>query len=159
MRFLVIFAYVLATLTITAFFAAHARAVNLSWNAPGGGKAYDAPNWTPNQIPGLADDLNFGLSNTYSVAWNDTISNIDTIDVSAGEVSFGDLGSTDLTTTGLLEVGDDSGSIATLLLNGGTWTAGSSVRIGFNAADDGRLCPHRSICEHIECSRNRITAR
>ena len=139
MRFLMILAYVLATLTTSAFFAPDARAVNLSWDAAGGGDADKASNWTPSQIPSLADDLTFGISNAYTVDWSNSISNVDTIDVSAGNVIFEDLGSTDLTTTGLLEVGDNSGGMATLALDGGTWTAGSSVRIGFQAADDGRI--------------------
>ena len=35
--------------------------------------------------------------------------------------------------------GDNSGGMATLAMDGGTWTAGGSVRIGLNPADDGRI--------------------
>ena len=139
MRSLTSWTYVLTTLTAVAFLATDAHAANLAWNAAGGGKADDVPNWTPSQLPGLADDLTFGLSNAYTVTWDGTISKVDTIDVSAGDVIFQDLGTADLTTTGRFEVGDNSGNQATLRLNGGVWTSGSSLRVGFNAADDGRL--------------------
>ena len=139
MRSLTSWTYVLTTLTAVAFFATDAQAANPTWNDAGGGLADDGSNWTPNLIPGLADDLTFGLNNTFTVGWDNTISKVDTIDVSAGVVTFEDAGSADLTTTGRLEVGDNSGNQATLRLNGGVWTSGSSLRVGFNAADDGRL--------------------
>ncbi len=139
MRFLSTSTYILATSFALAFFATDVQAANPTWNASGGGLADDGSNWTPNLIPGLTDDLTFGLSNAYTVGWDDTISNVKTIDVSAGVVTFEDAGSADLTTTGRLEVGDSSGNLAVLQVHGGAWTSSDSVRVGFNAADEGRL--------------------
>lgn len=46
-----------------------ASAVVRNWNNPAGGSAGTSTNWTPNGVPGAADNLIFPLSGTYAVSF------------------------------------------------------------------------------------------
>ena len=58
--------------------ASHALAVDRTWNNPAGGDFSDPTNWTPNGVPGAADNALITLSGTYGVylSANKTVSSL-----------------------------------------------------------------------------------
>ncbi len=113
------------------------RAAPLSWNNAAGGAAGTNTNWTPNAIPGGADDLTFNLNAAYSVTFGATVTASRTHTYRLGTVTL-TMSSPHAASTGLT-VGDLNLDNATMTLTTGTFTSNASAVVGDAAGSIGTL--------------------
>ncbi len=100
----------------------------LSWNAIAGGSAGTAANWTPAQVPGVANLLVWNLPNTFTTTFPGTVSQTTSHTFKRGIVTLSM--SSPHTTSSFVRVGDVSGDSATTILSSGTLHAGTGVAVG-----------------------------
>lgn len=126
-------------LTVAAVlsWAVPTRAAPLSWNNAAGGAAGTNTNWTPNAIPGGADDLTFNLNAAYSVTFGATVTASRTHTYRLGTVTL-TMSSPHAASTGLT-VGDLNLDNATMTLTTGTFTSNASAVVGDAAGSIGTL--------------------
>lgn len=114
-----------------------ANAAALSWNNAGGGAAATSTNWTPNQVPGGADDLTFNLNASYTVSYNATANASRTHTYRDGTVTLS-ITSPHTASTGLT-VGDLNLDDATMTLTTGSFTSNGAAIVGDASGSIGRI--------------------
>ncbi len=114
-----------------------AQAAALSWNNAAGGPASTSTNWTPNAVPGGADDLTFNLGGSYTVSWNASVTSSRTHTYRSGTVT-NTTSSPHTVNTGLT-IGDLSGDVATMTFTTGTLTSNANVVVGDAGGSTGTL--------------------
>lgn len=124
--------------------ASPSRAATRNWDNSAGGSFFTSSNWDPQSVPDSDDTARFDLGDqTYTVTFNGTNrSNVQLI-VADDNVTF-DLGGADYTATGgfltlSMIIGETAGAAflltdsASLTVNDGTLTTGTSVELGADA--------------------------
>lgn len=114
-----------------------AQAAALSWNNGAGGPASTSTNWTPNAVPGGADDLTFNLGGSYTVSWNASVTSSRTHTYRNGAVT-NSLSSPHAAGLGLT-IGDLAADVASMTLTTGTLTSSANVVVGDAASSMGTL--------------------
>lgn len=115
--------------------AVPAEAVFLSWTAAAGGNASSSFNWNPAQTPTVADQLLFGLSNTYTVTFGSVADSVRSHEYNFGDVSL-DMVQPHVSTHGF-QVGARPADLATVRLTNGTITSGGYHGIGVQGNAEG----------------------